>query len=72
MHGLPYAEKQQYFEQAQQRIEDLRASSTPNPPQISPPEFLAALAKMDTANEDDLDDFLDRTQAQSSEHLGGI
>ena len=36
---------------------------------MQPPEFLTALAALNTANSDDVQDFLDATQAQSSANL---
>ncbi|MCJ1344923.1 hypothetical protein MMC31_003128 [Peltigera leucophlebia] len=55
--------------QIQQKIDALPKSSQPLPPAMQPSAFLKALADLNTANPDILQDFLDATQAQSSANL---
>lgn len=55
--------------QIQQKIDALPKSSKPLPPEMQPSAFLTALADLDTANPDILQDFLDATQARSSANL---
>lgn len=55
--------------QIQQKIDALPKSSKPLPPEMQPSAFLTALADLNTANPDILQDCLDATQARSSANL---
>lgn len=55
--------------QIQKKIDALPKSSKPLPPEMQPSAFLTALADLNIADTDTLQDFLDDTQARSSANL---
>ena len=57
------------MQQIQQKIDALPKSSKRLPPVMQPSAFLTALAHLNTANPDILQDFLDATQVQSMANL---
>lgn len=57
------------MDQIQQKIDALPTSGKPLPPVMQPSAFLTALADLNTANPDILQDFLVATQARSSVNL---
>lgn len=57
------------MDQIQQKIDALPTSRQPLPPEMQPSAFLTALANLNTANPDILQDFLDATQARTSANL---
>ena len=66
---LPHHEVKQHMDQIQQKIDALPTSGKPLPPVMQPSAFLTALADLNTANPDILQDFLVATQARSSANL---
>ena len=61
--------KQQQLQQTQRKMDALPKYSMPIPPAMQASEFLRALADLNNTAPEDLQDFLDATQARSSAYL---
>lgn len=66
---LPTQKALQQLQQIQQKIDTLPKSSKPIQPGMQPSKFLKALAELNTANPDTLQDFLNATQVWPSANL---